>query len=126
MGTRPAQPHLLVDGDDEVVLGGTGLEDRRRVRAGRPVVRDGAESRPRQIGVCTLPVALTQPVLERISQASTPVVPPISAIDPLGRRTVTVQPWPELWVAVPPGQFSIVFEGELTMWNVSRPDGQPE
>jgi hypothetical protein len=53
-------------------------------------------------------------------------VPPIRAIDPLGRLTVTEQFWPELRVAVPPGQFSIVFEGELTMWNVSRPGGQPE
>jgi hypothetical protein len=88
-------------------------------QVGRLFTTDGAERRPLQIGCCTLIVALIQPVLERISQASTPVVPPISAIDPLGALTVTEQPEPELCVRVPPGHCSIVATGELTMRNVS-------
>jgi hypothetical protein len=54
-----------------------------------------------------------------IDQESTPAVPPISAIEPLGLLRVTEQPGPELCVCVPPGQFSIVLVVELTMWNVS-------
>jgi hypothetical protein len=57
--------------------------------------------------------------LETIDQASTPVVPPIREIFPLGAWTVTEQFGPEFMVWLPPGQFSRVFEGTLVMWNVS-------
>ena len=57
-----------------------------------------------QNGCCTVPLALVQPVLEVICQESTPVVPPIREMFPLGAVTVTEQFGPELWVWVPPGQ----------------------
>jgi hypothetical protein len=87
---------------------------------------DGADSGLRQIGCCTVPLALTQPVLETISHESTPVVPPISEITPLGALTVTEQVGPEFCVTVPPGHRWSVSTTKLTMWKVSRPDGQPE
>lgn len=95
-------------------------------QVGRLFDTDGAERTRLQIGCSTFPVALTQPVLETISQASTPVVPPISEITPLGALTVTEQFGPELWVWVPPGHLWSVSTTKLVMWNVSRPDGQPE
>jgi len=51
---------------------------------GRLFETDGAEATLLQIGFCTLSVALTQPVLETITHESTPVVPPIRLIAPLG------------------------------------------
>jgi hypothetical protein len=71
-------------------------------------------------------VALTQPVLETISHESTTVVPPMSEISPLGALTVTEQFGPEFCVNVPPGQRWSVSATKLTIWKVSRPDGQPE
>jgi len=65
---------------------------------GRLLETDGSDAKPLQIGCCTLSVALTQPVFETSSQESTPVVPPIRLIAPLGALTVTEQPVPELWV----------------------------
>jgi hypothetical protein len=53
-------------------------------QVGRLFETDGAESKPLQIGCSTFPLALTQPVLETISHASTPVMPPVSEITPLG------------------------------------------
>src|SRR3954469_16766066 len=86
---------------------------------GRFWTTEGSAPRLRQIGCCTLNVALIQPVLETICQASTPVVPPISEMVSLGLLTVTVQPAPEAFVSVPPGQRCSVATGVLTMWKVS-------
>ena len=94
-------------------------------QVGRLFETDGADRTPLQIGCCTVPLALTQPVLETISQASTPVVPPISEITPLGALTVTEQFGPEFWVKVPPGHLWSVSTTKLVMWKVSRADGQP-
>lgn len=78
-----------------------------------------------QFGSCALPLALIQPVFETIVQESAPAVPPIRSMSPLGAPTVTEQFAPEFWVCVPPGHCSILPEGELVMWNVTVPDGQP-
>ena len=86
---------------------------------GRSFDTDGNAATLLQTGCWTLPLALTQPVLETIDQASTPVVPPIREIFPLGAWTVTEQFGPEFMVWVPPGQFSRLFDGTLVMWNVS-------
>lgn len=87
-------------------------------QVGRSFETDGSAPTLLQTGCCTLPVALIQPVLDEIDHASTPVVPPISEMFPLGAWTVTEQFAPEFIVWVPPGQFSRVFEGVLVMWNV--------
>jgi hypothetical protein len=74
-----------------------------------------------QNGCCTTPLALVQPVLDVICQESTPAVPPIREMFPLGAVTVTEQFAPELCVCVPPGQ-DISPNGvgkSLVMWNVS-------
>jgi hypothetical protein len=86
---------------------------------GRLFETEGSAPTLLQTGCCTLPLALSQPVLETIDQASTPVVPPIREMFPLGAWTVIEQFGPELIVWVPPGQFSRVFEATLVMWNVS-------
>ena len=88
-------------------------------QVGRLFETDANDATVLQIGVCTLPVALTQPVLETISQASAPAVPPIRLIAPLGALTVTEQFGPELWVWVPPGQCWNVATTTVVMRNSS-------
>ncbi|HEX5192478.1 MAG TPA: hypothetical protein VFW09_06720 [Solirubrobacteraceae bacterium] len=90
-------------------------------QVGRSFETDGTARAFEQNGCWTVPLALVQPVLPVICQESTPVVPPISEMFPLGAVTLTEQFEPEPCVWVPPCQ-DISPKGVgnvLVVWNVS-------
>jgi hypothetical protein len=89
---------------------------------GRPFVTDPTARALLQLGLATLPVALAQPALLWIVQAS-----PTREMFPVGKATVIEQFAPEVFVMVPPGH-AINPSGVgklLDMENVTWPAGQP-